>query len=225
MSIIERLKKWYSSQDTQQRINVVTNFCSDSFRVIMASLLSVFVPQNCNDHICSASENFTDLISYNIFTLVCNFVTLFCFIVLYYIELRRERWLISHFDYEEEEDDLHLTTYRQTYPEVFVKLDSFNKSYFKTYFYLGYLYIFNFIVSAVLVLYYYYYDYRSATVLLTNVALCWTKVRQGNKLSKLSYDKGLAYSFFNIKNLSFNTMDKKWSRNQISLTTTKETFV
>jgi hypothetical protein len=126
---------------------------------------------------------------------------------------------------EEEEDDLHLTTYRQTYPEVFVKLDSFNKSYFKTYFYLGYLYIFNFIVSAVLVLYYYYYDYRSATVLLTNVALCWTKVRQGNKLSKLSYDKGLAYSFFNIKNLSFNTMDKKWSRNQISLTTTKETFV
>jgi hypothetical protein len=209
MSLFKRLKTWYTSQDTQQRINVVTNFFSDSFRVVMATLLSVFVPQNCNGDICNLSQNFTDLISFNVFSLTFNFVTLFCFILLYYIELRREKWMISHFDYEEKEDDLNLTSYRQTHPHVFHVLDKFNKDYFKAYFYLRYLYILNFIFSAILVLYYYYYDYRSATVLLTNVALCWSKIVRGYSLSKLSLENGLAYSFFNIKHLSFNVIDKK----------------
>jgi len=222
MSLFARLKTWYFFQDTQQHINVVTNFFSDSFRVLMATLLSVFVPQNCGESVCSLSENFTDLISFNIFTLVFNFVTLFCFIYLYHIELRREKWMISHFDYEEKEDDLNLISFRQVYPQVFSTLDNFNKKYFKAYFYLRYFYILNFIFSAILVLHYYYYDYRSITVLLTNVALCWNKIRQGFAIANQSRDKGLAYSFFNVKNLSFNTIDKKWKEKQLVL---QETFV
>ena len=208
-SVFTRLKMWYSSQDTQQRINVITNFFSDSFRVIMASLLTVFVPQNCNGEICSLTQNFSDLIPFNVFTLTFNVVTLFCFLLLYCIELRREKWMIFQFDYEEKEDDLNLTSFRQTHPQVFHNLDRFNSSYFKAYFYLRYFYVLNFIFSAILVLYYYYYDYRSATVLLTNVALCWSKISRGYTISKLSLEKGLAYSFFNSKHLSFNVMDKK----------------
>lgn len=221
MGIFSTVKNWYESQDTQQKINVTFNFLSDGFRVVMASLLSVFVPQNCNGQICSLNENLTGLSAFNIFTLVFNFFTLFCFLLLYTIELRREKWMIEYFDYEKEADELHLSTYRQIYPEVFKILDNFNKAYFKAYSYLKYVYVINFFFSAILVLYLYYYDYRSVTVLLTNVALCWAKITHGNQLSKDSLQKGIAYSFFNVKNLSFNVMDKKWLRTII----VKESFV
>ena len=46
-SKISAIKEWYSSQDTQQNITVITSFASDAFKVVMASLLCVFVPQAC----------------------------------------------------------------------------------------------------------------------------------------------------------------------------------
>ena len=79
-----------------------------------------------------------------------------------------------------------------------------------TYKYLFVLYIINFVSSAVLVLYFYYYDYRTITTLLTNVALCSNKIRIGRNISKKSYEKEYAYSYYNSKNLSFNVIDHRY---------------
>ena len=98
------VKEYFSNQDTQQSITVATSFASDAFKVLMASLLCIFVPQQCDNiqsnkdifietygnnsfantlngttnlvHICTFNENFTDLIDYNTFVLAFNFITL-----------------------------------------------------------------------------------------------------------------------------------------------------
>ena len=158
------IKAYFNNQDTQQNMTVTVNFISDGFKVLMASLLSVFVPQKCethvpnidifnntfgdmnwaitlnqntsftraingttlDEHICTLSENFSDLMDFNMVVLVFNFITLFFFMYLYYIELNREKWLISHFDYDKEKTDEAILTVKIEYPDIHDKLQEKN---------------------------------------------------------------------------------------------------
>lgn len=208
--MFRNLLVWYRTQDTQQRINVVTSFISDSFRVSMASLLSVFVPQNCDGDICSFTENVTELTDYNLFVLSFNIFTLVVFTSLYFVEIHRERWMISHFDYDKKLDNVHLPSYKDSYPDLFNKLESLNRKYLFAYRMIRIVYILNFIFSAMLIYIFYYLDYRSITVLLTNIMLCWQKISRGIEIATESYKNDLAYSYFNTINLSFNTIDRKF---------------
>lgn len=243
------VKEYFSSQDTQQGITIIVSFISDAFKVVMASLLCIFVPQQCNQiennndilkstfrnnqqisqianqlngttdilHICSFNENFTNLIDYNTFVLAFNFVTLGYFIYLYYIELKRETWLISNFDYDKEKPYENILTLKDTFPEVMETLQKYNYKYMLTYKYLFILYIANFLFTAILVLYYYYLDYRTVTALLTNFALCTNKIRIGRNVSKESYEKEHAFSFYNTNNISFNVIDHRYLKDEEKL--------
>ena len=236
------VKDWYNHQDTQQGISVVTGLASDAFKVVMASMLAVFIPQACNyhetrrsifdatfpgdsvppelagqmngtmttTHICTFQENFNNLIDYNTFVLAFNFLTLGYFIYLYKVEIARERWMIDNLDYDKEKPDDAILTVKDTHPELIEQLQAHNTKYMRTYKYIHIIYLMNFLFSAVLVLYYYYLDYRTATTLVTNVILCSNKIRIGRELAIQSYNKGFAYSFYNNKNISFNTIDSRY---------------
>lgn len=234
------IKEWYSSQDTQQGISVITGLASDAFKVIMASLLCVFVPQACTvdesnqsifesvignthsglektingtqttTHICTFQENFTNLIDYNSFVLAFNFLTLGYFIYLYKVEITRERWMIDNLDYDKEKPDDAIHNVKDTHPELFEQLQNHNNRYMNTYKYIHFIYTMNFLFSAVLVIYYYYLDYRTATTLITNTILVSNKIRIGRELAIQSHKKDFAYSFYNNKNISFNTVDSSY---------------
>jgi hypothetical protein len=237
---ISSIQEWYSSQDTQQGISVITGLASDSFKVIMASLLCVFVPQACTveetnqsifesvmgntlsslektingtqttTHICTFQENFTNLIDYNSFVLAFNFLTLGYFIYLYKVEITRERWMIDNLDYDKEKPDNAIHNVKDTHPELFEQLQIHNNRYMNTYKYIHFIYTMNFLFSAVLVIYYYYLDYRTATTLITNTILVSNKIRIGRELAIQSHKKDFAYSFYNNKNISFNTVDSSY---------------
>jgi hypothetical protein len=52
------------SEDNKQRIKSFLLFILEFFKVLMATLLAVFVPQNCPESLngeCTMSDNFTDL--------------------------------------------------------------------------------------------------------------------------------------------------------------------
>jgi len=197
----------YKDQDNQQTITMVLTFSSESFKVIMATLLAIFVPQSCNGHLCSMNENFTDLIPYNKFVIAFNFGTLFYFILLYYYEIKREHWMIKHLEYDKNENEYNLQKFESTYPDIIAKLKVYNKNYSLIYYYLTYIYISNIAFSSILLFYYYYLDYRTATTFITNVILCWTKVMKGYALSVQSRDENIAISYYNIKYISFNSID------------------
>jgi hypothetical protein len=234
------IREWYTSQDTQQTITVITSFASDAFKVVMASLLCVFVPQACSTeetnqsifnsafsdssiahysnningtqittHVCTFNENFSNLIDYNAFVLAFNFLTLGYFSYLYVIELRREKWMINHLDYDKEKPDDNILTLKISHPKIIDQLKIYNGRYKQTYKYLHIIYIGNFIFSAVLVLYYYYLDYRTITTLITNTILVSNKIRIGRQIAIQSADKDFAYSFYNNKNISFNIIDPR----------------
>jgi len=237
-----KITEYFADQDNQQRLSIATGFVGDVFRVCMASLLCLFVPQGCTNtennnsifisifgdshklignqingtttslQMCTLTENFTSLIDFNIGVLALNFFTLACFIYLYIIELKRENWMIETLQYDENKSEHNIIVLKEEYPEVINKLQWHNKKYKRAYRVLQYIYIANFACSAVLVIYYYYFDYRTITVLLTNVALCWTKISNGRAVAYKSYDNEYAYSYFNIKQLSFNDIDPKYKK-------------
>jgi len=53
-------------------------------------------------------------------------------------------------------------------------------------------------------------DYRTVTTLLTNVALCWSKVMTGSSLAENSYKNEMAISYYNTKFVYFNTIDSEY---------------
>ncbi len=199
-----------STQDMEQVYNMVSNLSSEFFKVVMACLLAIFVPQSCNGDVCTFEDNFSNLTIFNKFVIAYNFFTLGYFLYLYWIEVSREQWFITHFDYNPKESEYHLHVYKEQYPDLFTRMQQKNKHYMSTYKILKYLYVSNFIVSSVLVLHFYYLDYRTITTLITNVILCWSKVMKGYTLASKSYEENIAISYYNILNLSFNMIDEDY---------------
>lgn len=202
----------YKQQDTQQIISMCISFSTESFRIVMATLLSLFVPQSCDGHLCSMKENVANLTPYNLFVITFNFLTLLNFIVLYYIEIRREKWMISHLEYDKNENEYNIYNLAKKYPEIIEKLKLYNYHYFNVYMYLRYLYLINIVFSGILVFYFYYLDYRTTTTFITNIILCWTKVIKGYLLAYRSISENIALSYYNQHYVSFNAIDPDYVR-------------
>lgn len=86
------------NQNLYQRFNVLINILFEFYRVISCSLLILFIPQKCGNNICSINDKFKwNSLFYGI-SLIFNFVTLFIFCFLYFLEMRRENVLIKYLD-------------------------------------------------------------------------------------------------------------------------------
>jgi len=95
LSVYEYGKKIVTSQDFQQQTNMVISVSLELYRVMISSLLIIFVPQKCDDHVCSLMENLhADNVRYST-GLIINYITIFSFLVMYFCETRREEKLIK----------------------------------------------------------------------------------------------------------------------------------
>jgi hypothetical protein len=82
------------NQDFHQRMNVASTLTLELYRVLMGAFLMVFVPQKCDENVCSISENInrTDPLSRT--ALAFNSLTLLAFLILYVVEVKRENKLL-----------------------------------------------------------------------------------------------------------------------------------
>ena len=167
------------TDDQKQTINTIILLFSESFKVLMATLLAIFVPQRCDNQaekLCTLVDNFTNLTKYNLAVLIFNFITLGCFISLYVIEYTREHWCIEFLDIDNDKPNTNLKTEIEKYPEYKDKMIQLNNKYNNIAIVVVFMNVINFILSSVLIYGYYYLDYRSITVLLTNTILIIDKI-------------------------------------------------
>ena len=76
--------------DIKERLKITFLFFLQSYKVIMGSLLVVFVPQECNDHVCSVYENFTNSSTFHNVCLSFNYLSALLFLICYIVELKRD---------------------------------------------------------------------------------------------------------------------------------------
>lgn len=96
ISVYDYIYKVITSQDFRQKTNMVFSVSIELYRVMVSSLLLIFIPQRCeNNNMCTIMENITTKDNnYNI-GLVINYITMGCFLLLYITETRREEKLIK----------------------------------------------------------------------------------------------------------------------------------
>jgi hypothetical protein len=197
------------NQDYRQTLQVVLQLCIELYRVLMSSLLILFVPQSCDGHLCSFDENLESESPTYTAGLYINFITLAQFILMYIVEIKRESKLIRYLHVnplhprgEEQVKDI----LKELPPKCKHKIYRLDYIYQKlVYLSLG-LFTLNTIVSGVII-----YDYvlgnQTTTTFITNVLFMVTKITDAYSVATTS--KHIFYSAYAKDKVQFNDMDPK----------------
>mgnify|MGYP005634690661 CR=1 FL=1 len=129
-------------QDILQRIKVMGIFSLQCYKVLMGTMLSLFVPQACyeeigegsedrkNLQICTLAQNYENSDIYHQITLYWNVLSFGCFVFCYVLELRRENWAIKYLDIDNNKPDNSLKHIIVLEPKLDTQMDKLNKMYF-----------------------------------------------------------------------------------------------
>lgn len=116
--------------DIVQRFKVGGLFILQMYKVMTGTLLALFVPQKCGDHICTIQENVDDSDRFHEMVLTWNILTSVLFIGYYLLELRREEWSIKYLDIDNDKPDNSLKEVIIKYKDLDEKMDRINKYYY-----------------------------------------------------------------------------------------------
>ena len=84
-----------TSQDFKQKTNMVISVSIELYRVMVSSLLLLFIPQECNSDMCTLSENMDEPERQYKIVFILNYITVGAFILMYITEILREEKLIK----------------------------------------------------------------------------------------------------------------------------------
>ena len=202
------------NQNLYQKIVVSINILFEFFRVITCSLLIVFIPQKCGDHVCSINEKLYLKPSFYCASLIFNFITLFIFCFFYFLEIRRENILIQYLEVNP------TLSYNKFEVEKLIELLPLNKKkkilrvhkYYQKYANIMiYTYIINIILSGI-VINKYSITNQSISTFITYILFIIIKLN--NVYSIANTEDFTFYSAYLMTNMQFNDVDKRFKQNQ-----------
>lgn len=126
----EKLKGKVTDRDNVERAQTAGATVPFLYSVMMASFLSIFVPQKCPSGLtCTFEENVTDLKVFNRIVLAFNAAACLCLVAGQALYVQRENWMIRHLDTDESEpyDSLAVGAFREQFPHLAVSLDRHNR--------------------------------------------------------------------------------------------------
>ena len=97
-AIVKCIQDKLNDQDFMQKVGMGPVVALEMYRVIVSSFLVLFVPQKCDDHVCTLSENM--VLEHDLYNagLVFNFLTMAAFLAMYTLEVKRENRLITYLE-------------------------------------------------------------------------------------------------------------------------------
>ena len=195
------------NQDLMQKIGMIPTVLMELYKVLVSSFLILFVPQKCDDHVCSLNENMVAENDLYTTGLVLNFITMFSFLVFYFIEVKRENRLITYLDVNStkasDNDSVGkvLESLPVTNKENIINLD---KNYQRVgWFALG-MFMLNTIISG-FVVYKYYLDNQTTSTYITNILFMVTKLSDIYAITNT--EQNIFYSAYLKIKLQYNDVD------------------
>ena len=202
-----RDKSFSSNQDLIQKISIVPVVGVELYKVMVSSFLILFVPQKCGDHVCQLNENLVfENKLYNT-GMVLNFITMFSFIVLYFLEVKRENRLISYLENNPKRpfDNDSVGKILELLPiEKSASILSLDRYYQKMGCFILFMFLLNSIVSGVVV-YEYYLDNQTTTTFITNILFMITKL--SDIYVTVNTEQNVFYSSYLKGKIQFNDVD------------------
>ena len=197
----------FKSQDFNQKVGVIPTVLFELYKVMVSSFLILFVPQNCDGHVCTLSENLVT--EDNLYTsgLVINFITMFSFLIFYLFEILRENKLITYLEVNTTvpADNESVGKSLELLPEdKKLTIYSIDRKYQLA----GWSALTMFVVNTILsgfVVYKYYLDNQTTSTYVTNILFMITKL--GDIYSTVNTDKNIFYSAYHKCKLQYNDVD------------------
>ena len=209
----EKEQEKQSNSWNQEVANAVAFSIIEGVKVAMATLLSIFVPQYCEESgtTCTLAENFSNLSTFNEGVIVWNFLTLGLFCVLSYVQNKREAYFISHLDENHEQPYNSFMKNCKSYPKIVRRVKQHNDRLYLCSYLVVVSFIINIILSSILVFYFFYDGFRTATTLLANVLLVSNKLyAYWDVCTKCRQARMLALSTVKLIPASFNCIDGEY---------------
>lgn len=196
--------------DTKERLKVLLIFLLQSYKVVMGSMLTLFVPQLCEGGgVCSLVDNVTKEGILHRASLGINFISMISFLVCYYIELQRENWCIKYLDISDDHGDNNLPLLLKDMPELEVKMHEINDNYYYSSHITACVYLMNLILSTVSI-----YEHSAGASTVTSyisfVILVLFKLNNAIAISKDSKNNNMALSAYMTELQSFNVLDEDY---------------
>jgi hypothetical protein len=206
-NFVSRVKDFVSDQDNNQKINVAISVVLELYRVLASSLLILFVPQDCDGHLCTMNENIeTDSQLYTT-GLFFNFFTMFVFLVMYSFEIKRENRLITYLDVNKS-----MAADNESVGKVLKKLpvDKKNSILFLDTYYqkAAYVAMFSFVINSIIsgiVVYEYSLGNQTTTTIITNILFMVTKL--SDVFQTVNTEKNIFYSAYLKGKIQYNDVD------------------
>ena len=196
-----------NDQDFQQKLGTSISVVAELYKVLVSSLLILFVPQKCGDHVCSFNENLIAGDSVYTGGLVINFITLATFAMMYFAEVKRENRLITYLEVNKSKpsDNESVGRALEMLPtEKRKSILSLDKIYVR----LGASAITMFIINTVLsgvVVYKFYLDSQTTTTYVTNILFMTTKL--ADVYANVTSEQNVFYSAYLKAKVQYNDVD------------------
>jgi hypothetical protein len=206
-NVVKRLKTIVTDQDNNQKINVTIAVTLELYRVLVSTLLILFVPQKCIDHVCTLHENMET--ESNLYTtgLVFNFTTMFVFIIMYSIEIKRENKLITYLEVNHSNPTDNQSVgmaLRKLSDEKRLSIIHLDQYYQK----ISYVAIVSFIINSVLsglIVYDYSLGNQTTTTMITNILFMVMKLVDVYTI--INTEENVFYSAYLKGKVQFNDVD------------------
>ena len=200
------------NQDLKQRIKIGFKFVLYSYKLLMACMLSIFVPQRCsNGEACSLNSSLGNLVdtddSYKKATITINIITFLMYAFTFIIQVKRENTMIKYLDIDKDKPDNNLPNIIDDYPLIKEKITKANQLYFKSYCALLCVILINIFTSMKLLFIDNYLDSTTTTVFLTNMILISDRLYDCFSVIILQKKKGIVQSVYLREYKSFNVID------------------
>jgi len=195
------------NQDFQQKLSSSIVVIIELYKVIVSSMLILFVPQKCEDKMCSFEENLSSDNTFYTAGLIINAFTLFLFLILYSVEIKRENRLITYLEVNNNKptDNDSVGKAIEILPvdkrNSIIQLDKIYQTIGKTSIV---VFIGNTIISG-LVIYNYYLDNQTTTVYATNILFMATKI--SDVYVNSTSDTNIFYSAYLKSKVQYNDVD------------------
>jgi len=197
------------NQDFMHRVNLAMTVSIELYRVLVSTLLILFVPQDCLGKLCTIKDNLKYTSTVYSGGIAMNFIALFSFIVLYGIEIVREDKLIKYFDVNSKNprDNENLEIIFSGLPDKY-KTRVYNIDYY--YQKAAYISLVIFVINTIYsgrIIYEYSLGNQTTTTFITNVLFMTTKVYDTFYIANT--EKYVFYSAYMRDKVQFNDLDAK----------------
>lgn len=209
--------------DIYQRIKVFGIFILQFYKVLMGTMLTVFIPQACYEtldnnnnktietkiKICSIRENIDNNNIYHKITLYWNILAFFCFIISYLFELKRENWAIKFLDINNNYSDNNLKKIISNEKTLEKEMDKLNFYYYYSLYITLIVYCLNLLLMINILI----NDYHSMSTISTFFSfslLVQIKLYNSFVIAKESIKNDKMMSAYMSEFVSFNVLDEDY---------------